>query len=145
MKVQEQDIYHGAALSQIVRHQSFKALNSGSSKQGHYLINSDRHVLVKYRTNSGPTWQFTFKPDEVAAIKKMAKKSQSVFLCLVCGQDTLCALNFDEIKILLSGTPDEQQSITIEAPASKSLRVRGSNGDLPRTVAHNAFPQKLFE
>lgn len=74
MKVQEQDIYHGTALSQIVRHESFKALNSGSTKQGHYLINSDRHLLVKYRTNEGPTWQFTFKPEEVAAIKKNGKK-----------------------------------------------------------------------
>jgi hypothetical protein len=145
MKVQEQDIYHGTALSQIVRHQSFKALNSGSSKQGHYLINSDRHMLVKYRTNDGPTWQFTFKPEEIAAIKKMGKKSQSVFLCLVCGQETICALQFDEIKILLSSTSDEQQSITIESPFNKSLRARGSNGDLQTTIPHNAFPHKLFE
>lgn len=144
MKIQEQDFYHGTALSQIVRHQSFKALNSGSPKQGHYLINNDRHVLVKYRTTDGPTWQFTFKPEEVAAIKKMGKKSQSVFLCLVCGQETICALDFDEIKVLLSPGSDEQQSIMIEAPANKSLRAKGSKGNLAWTVPHSAFPRKLF-
>lgn len=144
MRVQEKDIYHGIALTQIVQHESFKALNSGSAKQGHYLINSDRHLLVKYRTNDGDSWQFTFKPEEIAAIKEMLKKSELVFLCLVCGQTTVCALSFDEVKTLLSGKAEEQQSITVDAPANARLRVRGSNGELPQTVAHNAFPKKLF-
>lgn len=144
MKVQAQDIYHGIALAQIVRHESFKALNSGSAKQGHYLINSDRHLLVKYRTSNEDPWKFTFTPGEIAAIKKMAKKSKLVFLCLVCGQTTVCALSFDEIKTLLSGKAAEQQSITVESPANASLRVRGTKGELPKTIPHNAFPEKLF-
>lgn len=144
MKVQEQDVYHGIALSQIVRHESFKALNCGSTKQGHYLINSDRHLLIKYRTNDGDSWQFTFKPEEILALKKMIKKSNLIFLCLVCGQSTVCALTFDEIKAVLSPNSDDQQSITIDAPAGASLRVRGSVGELSNTVPHNSFPKKLF-
>jgi hypothetical protein len=123
----------------------FKALNSGSPKQGHYLINNDRHLLVKYRTNDGESWQFTFKPEEIAAIKDMGKKSKLTFLCLVCGQTTVCALSFDEIKSLLSGKSEDQQSVTVDAPANSSLRVRGTNGELPNTIPHNSFPKKLFE
>lgn len=48
MKIQDQDLYHGAALTQIVEHASFKALNRGSEKYGHYLVNKDQHVFIKY-------------------------------------------------------------------------------------------------
>lgn len=144
MKTQEQDFYHGVALAQIVRHESFKALNSGSPKQGHYLINNDRHLLVKYRTNDGDSWQFTFKVEEILAIKSMAKKSSNVFICLVCGGATICALTFDEIKELLA-PKSEHQSITVSAPVGGSLHVRGSLGELSKTVPHNSFPKKLFD
>ena len=144
MKVQEQDVYHGIALTQIGQHESFKALNSGSEKHGHYLINNDRHLLVKYRTNDGETWQFTFKPDEISAIKKMLKQSDLVYLCLVCGQTTVCALTFEEIKLLLLVDSKDQQSITVDAPAGASLRVRGTNGELKNKVPHNSFPRKVF-
>jgi hypothetical protein len=145
MKVQEQHVYHGIALAQIVRHQSFKALNSGSAKHGHYLINSNRHVLIKYRKNDGNSWRFTFQPSEIAAIRKIRAKSQFTFVCLVCGNVTVCALLFHEIETLLSFAEEDQQSITVDYPAGASLRVRGTNGELPHTIRHNDFPQKLFE
>lgn len=144
LKVQEQDIYHGIALAQIVRHESFKALNSASEKQGHYMVNSDRHLLVKYRTTEGPSWVFTFRPEEISALRAMSQKSQLVYLCLVCGYETVCALDFEEIKILLSPKAAEQQSITVDAPPNASLRVRGTLGELDKTVPHNAFPKKIF-
>lgn len=146
MRVQDQDIYHGIALAQIVRHKSFKALNHVLPKQGHYMINSDRHLLVKYRTSDdNGLWQFTFKPEEISALKKMGQKSNLVFLCLVCGQSTICALSLEEIKTLLViKKRNDQQSITVEFPIGLRLRVRGTNGKLPKTVPHNAFPQKLF-
>lgn len=42
MKTQEKDLYHGAALTQIVEHTSFRALNLAPVKgYGHHLVNSD--------------------------------------------------------------------------------------------------------
>ncbi len=56
MKIQEQDIYHGAALTQIAEHESFKALNKGSERYGHYLINADCHVFIKYSKAAVSPW-----------------------------------------------------------------------------------------
>jgi hypothetical protein len=66
MKIQEQDIYHGPGLVQIVEHKSFKALNRASSKYGHYLINTDRHVFAKYSTKKKTPW---LQPDTLRAEK----------------------------------------------------------------------------
>jgi hypothetical protein len=144
MKIQEQDLYHGAALTQIVEHESFKALNKGSQNYGHYLINTDRHVYVKYRKGSKSPWQFTLSPSEMAVIKSEAQKSQFVYLCLVCGNVTICALDFSEIQQLIDLNANSQQWIKVEVPRGGSCRVSGSKGKLKRTIAHKLFPDKVF-
>lgn len=145
MKTQELDIYHGIALAQIVRHKSFKAINSGSDKFGHYVINNNCHLLIKYRTNDEEPWTFVFSPEEIEALKEIVKKGDFVFVCLVCGNVTVCALSFEEIQDLLSGKSQVQQSITVKAQPNASLHVRGSQGALDKTIPHNSFPKKLFE
>jgi hypothetical protein len=145
MKIQEQHLYHGAALTQIVQHQSFKALNRASEKYGHYLVNTDRHVFVKYRTNDKSPWQYTFSPEELSTIDDEIKHKKRVFLCLVCGQTTVCALDADQIQVVLDLTKKEQQWIRVEVPSGSSCHVSGSKGKLEKTVPHNSFPDKVFE
>jgi hypothetical protein len=144
MKIQEQDLYHGAALTQIVEHQSFKALNRGSTKYGHYLVNTDRHVFVKYRTSSKSPWQHTFSQEEVQAIAAAIGASDKVWLCLVCGNQTICALERAEITTVLDMVAACQQWIRIEVPKGGSCHVSGSHGNLKKTVPHNSFPNKVF-
>jgi hypothetical protein len=145
MKIQEKDLFHGAALTQIVEHKSFKALNRATTKYGHYLVNTDRHVFVKYRKPNKSPWQHTFSDDEVAAIAAEIEKGHAVFLCLVCGNTTICALNTSEIQTLLNvNASSGQQWIRVDIPKGGSCRVSGSNGDLERTVPHNSFPKKVF-
>jgi hypothetical protein len=144
MKIQEQDIYHGPALMQIVEHRSFKALNRASTNYGHYLVNTDRQVFVKYRKTKRSPWQFIFAPDELSALSKAMSGAGSVFMCLVCGHFTICALNAKEIFQLVDLTEASQQSIRVEVPSGGSCHVSGSKGKLKKTVPHNSFPEKIF-
>lgn len=141
MKIQEQDTYHGSGLVQIVEHPSFKALNRGSNKYGHYLINTDRHVFAKYSSKKKSPWQFTFQPDDLNEIRKAGQKT---FAMLVCGKETVCALTLDEIGQVLDLDSINAQSITVEIPKGGSCHVKGTTGKLTKTIPHNAFPQKLF-
>ena len=146
MKVQEQDQYHGIALTQIVEHKSFKALNRASSKYGHYLVNTDRHVFLKYRTPVMSPWIFTLQADELKAIAAEVQVNQKVFLALVCGTITVCALDIDEVKELVDlSIKLGQQSIRVEVPQGGSCHVSGSAGSLKYTIPHNSFPNKVFE
>lgn len=144
MKIQEKHLFHGAALTQIVEHRSFKALNKASSHYGHYLVNTDRQVFVKYRTTENSPWQFVFSPDEIKRITQADSSDDALFVCLVCGPATVCALHGDEIKSVLDLQKGAMQSITVEVPTGASCRVRGSAGSLKRTVPHNSFPNKVF-
>lgn len=82
MKIQAKDFFHGAALTQIVEHPSFKALNKASDKYGHCLVNKDIRVFVKY-SNTDQPWQFTLNPDDSAATRVAAQQPGSTFLALV--------------------------------------------------------------
>jgi hypothetical protein len=144
MKIQEKDIYHGAALTQIVEHPSFKALNRATEKYGHYLVNTDLHVFVKYRKSSRSPYIFTVQPDELNHLGSVISSNNKVFFCFVCGRETICALDKNEILTVLNLASLNQQSVRVEIPKGGSCHVSGTAGRLTRTVPHNSFPVKVF-
>ncbi len=143
MKIDLKDLYHGAALTQIAEHPSFKALNKINGKYGHYLINTDRRVLVKY-CRTRPPWQFTFNPDDILTLRSDLGADGRTFLCLVCSGETVCALDEGEIRQVLEINRTHIQWVRVGCRVGGRLRVSGSRGELRRTVPHNAFPAKLF-
>lgn len=145
MKIQEQDRFHGPALMQIVEHTSFKALNRASKGYGHYLINTDRQVFVKYRTSKTSPWTFSFAPDELATIRSTLKSGDKVYVCLVCGPVTICCLSEEEVKEVIDVASTSPQSMRVDVPRGGSCHVSGSRGALARVVPHNSFPEKVFK
>ncbi len=143
MKVQEQDIFHGPGLVQIVQHESFKALNRGSAKYGHYLINTNRHVFAKYSSRKRSPWQFTFQLEDLASIESASSKGPT-YVMLACGHETVCALTLDELREVVDLDASVQQTIIVDVPRGGSCHVKGSLGKMKKTVPHNAFPRKLF-
>jgi len=144
MKIQEQDVYHGPALMQIVEHPSFKALNRASKRYGHYLVNTDRQVFTKYRKVKSSPWQFVFAPEELSTLSRALSGPDHVYVCLVCGHLTVCALSGDELQQLVDLAARSPQSIRVDVPSGGSCHVSGSKGRLKRTVPHNSFPNKIF-
>lgn len=146
MKVQEKDLYHGAALTQIVEHPSFKALNKADDKYGHYLVNHDRRILAKYTKKVDSPWQFTFSEDDMRIVgdNLRTKGDTRAFICLVCGDKTVCLLDEKEIWEVLDLSRVAWQWIKVDAPKGCSMHVAGSKGVCKRTVSHSCFPDKLF-
>ncbi|WP_144401691.1 hypothetical protein [Isoalcanivorax pacificus] len=144
MKIQEQDFYHGAALTQIAEHPSFKALNKGSSRYGHYLVNADCHIFIKYSRSSGP-WSFTFTSDQLEPLCNVQNSQADLFVCLVCGEETICVLNKEQLEVVIDMALTDSQWIRVEVPPGGRCRVSGSKGKLGKTVPHNTFPSCLFD
>lgn len=144
MKIDQKDLYHGAALTQITEYAGFKALNKADAKYGHYIVNTDRRILMKYSSAEG-SWHFSFNADDLATVKKDFKAKGKVFVVMVCGADTICILDRAEIETLLDFTGD-QQSIAVHYPKGGGLRVenRTLGKKLAHKIPHNAFPEKIF-
>ncbi|WP_077618364.1 hypothetical protein [Bacillus sinesaloumensis] len=144
MKIQMQDLYHGAVLTQITEHPSFTALNKPDSLYGHYQVNHDTRIFVKYLSKETSPWSFKISVSEMQSIQSDMDVTKNVFLCLVCGQQTICALNIQEFSNLIDLTSSENQYINVEVPTGGSMHVIGTAGSLERTLRHNSFPDKLF-
>ena len=139
----DKDFFLGAALCRIVEHQSFKALNKADDKYGHYLINADRRVLMKYSSGTSP-WQFTFNSDDLATLESDSRLRGSHYLVLVFGKQTFCCLKEADYAQVIDLSRAAGQRIDVDYPAGRSLRVRGSRGELGQTIPHDAFPKALF-
>ncbi|MCH8025547.1 MAG: hypothetical protein IH866_02020 [Chloroflexi bacterium] len=145
MKIQKQDIYHGPALMQIVEHPSFTALNKPDEKYGHYIVNTDRQLFVKYRDSDESPWRFTFQPEEIVAIKADIRRSNhETFICLVCGDFSICCLDSSELRSVIDLSSETTQWVSVEVPAGGSQHVAGSNGKLGYTIPHNSYPDKVL-
>lgn len=144
MKIQEQDMYHGAVLTQIVQASSFKAVNRGSTKYGHYRINDDRDLFVKYLKKVRGPWTFTTQASELAAMQAVLNSGRKLFLCLVCGKETICVLTSADISAVMDLSSSVPQWLRVEVPPGASCHVSGSTGALPRAIAHSAFPRNVF-
>ena len=145
MRIQAKDLFHGAALTQIVEHPSFTALNKVDEKYGHYLVNANIRLLVKYSSPSSSPWQFTFNENDLNSIcDDIMGEGVNFFTCLVCGTETVCLLSVEQLRAVIDLNAEESQWVRVEIPAGKSMRVKGSTGTLRRTIAHKAFPSDLF-
>jgi hypothetical protein len=142
MKIQQKNYYHGAALTQIIEHKSFKALNKADEKYGHYKINHDIRLMVKITSAADEPWKFTVNESDLAIIEEDINSGDQFFLCLVCGLDTICLLDCNQVQELLDISLRQQQWLRIKNTGS--LRACSARTELSHTIPHNAFPDKMF-
>jgi hypothetical protein len=142
MKIQQKDYFHGAALTQIVEHESFKALNKADEKYGHYKINHDIRLMVKITSIEDEPWQFTANASDLATMEEDLNSGDQFFLCLVCGLNTICLLDGSQVKQLLDTSSREQQWLHVRNTGS--LWVWSRRIELKNAIPHNAFPNKIF-
>lgn len=144
MKINEKHQYHGPALAQIVEHPSFKALNrANSGAYGHYLLNQECSLWMKYATGDEP-WQYTFTPEDLQTIR--GDSAPRRYYVLACGIHSICCLKHDELFALIDTSASTQQWIKVEAPPGTGLKVRGGKDPATiKTIPHSRFPDVLFE
>jgi hypothetical protein len=165
MKINDDHLYHGAALTQIAEHPQFTAINSfklqnGASRSA-FKINDEIGVFLKYATVTKAPFKeyvFTFRQEHLDEIAEIATKTQKVFLALVCvkGRE-ICCLPYKRLLELIQrrkkdrGYPEDQYTILVTMPEGKSFRVYVNAPDRKKVIlgkeiviSRNNFPNKIF-
>lgn len=146
MKIQRQDLFHGAALMQVVEHPSFKALNKApDGKYGHYILNNDTRLFVKYTTGAGPEYFFTLSADDVSSIRDDETGGHRVFLVMVCGEDTVCAVPSPDLWVLADKNTQASQQVWVRSYPGKSMRFGRGGHELVHTIPHSGFPAVVLD
>lgn len=165
MKIHDDHLYHGAALTQIAEHPQFTAINAlkvdGKPIHVAYRINDDISVYFKYASKPTPRFQeyiFTFTTDHIKELSKIAKATPKTFIAMVCVKDReICCLPYSELLKLIAkrekelGDTEDTHTIVVTVPKGKSLRVYVNMPGKKKiilgkeiVVNRNAFPSGIF-
>lgn len=164
MRINKDHLYHGAALTQVAEHPTFKAINEISNRgvrsRCAFLINHDIGLYLKYATEAkGPfkEYVFTFHRDHLKELQTLRGRSQKVFVCLICvSASHICCISYERLMDMIAerkqrkGSDEEAYTVLATIPAGKSFRVYMNvpgkrKALIKETIIHrNEFPDVIF-
>lgn len=141
---------HGAAISLITSQGEFQSITKPpGASQSEYLLNHDSALYMKYATEDADNenrWMFWFTPEHQEAIKRLSERYRNrTFIVLICYDEWVCILSYDEYRQCLDENQVENEWIEVTRPDGGGFRVRGKKDRLSRIIPLNAFPRILFE
>jgi len=165
MRINDDHLYHGAALTQIAEYPTFKAINAfamnGEKSRSAFTVNHDTGVYLKYATSPNGVGEYVFTFNvanlrELEALKEQYHKR--VFVVLICRRaKEICVLTIDQFEAKIKQREKAKQEsesnyqILVTVPSGKSFRAYvnypGKKGMLikPQTIiSRNEFPKALF-
>lgn len=103
MKIDRKDLYHGAALLQIIedrRHAivsrvpgaPYYSVSVGAARRGA----ENRYVYLKYVSSRREPFRFTFTSHERQFLQNESTRREPVFIALVCSASYVCVLDEEE-------------------------------------------------
>lgn len=165
MRINEDHLYHGAALTQIAEYPTFKAINAfsanGEKSRSAFTVNHDTGVYLKYasKPNSSGEYVFTFSADnlgELAALKEQYHKR--VFVVFICRKAReICVMTVDQFEAKIKqregakGESESNYQLLVTLPQGKSFRAYVNYPGKKRTfikphtiISRNEFPKAIF-
>lgn len=169
MKINDDHLYHGAALTQIAEYPTFKAINAfeptkGEKSRSAFIVNHDTGIYLKYATkhtaNKFKEYVFTFTQAHLDELALLKTKHPRVYIVLVCytakGAKEICTLTLDKFdehrtaREKANHGPEPQYQLLVTAPANKGFRVYMNAPGRKKTsleqqiVNRNEFPKAIF-
>lgn len=143
--IREFEFYHGVVFSKLIhglKLASIKLYPTVSNSS--YIINDDIGTYVKYSSKRISPWQFSFKKIHRDEILEMKTKTREVFILLVCHDDGVLVLNFDEFKNVVDFEYKNMEWISVARRSREKYSIKGSGGKLRHKIGANEFPYKLI-
>lgn len=164
MKINEDHLYHGAALTQIAEFPTFKAINAfelgGDKSRSAFIVNHDTGVYLKYATKPTKAFKefvFTFTQANLKELGQLKAQHPRVFIVLVCyGAKEICTLTLERFeehraaRETANHGPEPNYQLLVTVPANRSFRVYMNAPGKKKTslsqqiVSRNEFPKAIF-
>ena len=137
--------FHGAAIIRVIRHESFRSVKVCEENDCSYLINDDSGIYLKYSQKRLSPWSFTFSEEHVREIEDMNERLGKVFVGLVCNEDGICCLDWQEFATVISTESTMYPKwISVSRMKGEKYSVWGRDGKLKHKIGNNDFPRKIF-
>lgn len=144
--IKEFEFFHGVVFARLLhgtqRLVSIRAFNPNSNAA--YVVDNTIGIYIKYSSKRMTPWRFTFSPEHRTEIEQLRASMLEVFVVLVCSDDGVVCLSYDELKRILSDQDAGHQWISATRHKREMYSIEGSSGRLEFKVGKDDFPSKLF-
>lgn len=144
--IKEYEFYHGVVFTEIL-HAAKKGISIRSfptKDNASYVLDDRIGIYIKYSEKRLSPWRFSFQKRHQEEIYEMKNKIGEVFLLLVCHDDGIAALSYDEVIKILNEVPGCVEWISVARGKRQMYTIKGSEGKLEYKIGHNEFPAKIF-
>ncbi|MXV16890.1 hypothetical protein [Hufsiella ginkgonis] len=144
--IKEFEFYHGAVMTRLI-HGSKETLSIvpyPSVSNASYVVNGNTGIYIKHSAKRMSPWRFSFQKEHQSELLQMNTQLAIVFLILVCGDDGIVTLSYNDLKLILDDVHGEVEWISASRNPRKEYTVKGSDGQLGRKIGKNDFPRKIL-
>ncbi|MBN8586093.1 MAG: hypothetical protein J0M37_13465 [Ignavibacteria bacterium] len=166
MTIDDDHLYHGAALIQIAEDKHFTAINSMTYKniiyRSAYRVNTKIGVYFKYASKphyKHKEYLFTFMSNNLRELEKIRKVTPKLFIALICVKGKqICLISYKELQEMIKirentlGKSENQYTVLVNLPKGSSFRAYINYPGQKNTylgkqliVSRNDFPKKIFK
>ncbi len=145
--IKEFEFYHGAVFTQLIQASASRLCIKPYKASGNssYVLNDNIGLYIKYSSKRMSPWRFSMQKIHQEEILEMKNHFNEVFLIVICGDDGIVILNFEELKRILNDAHEEIEWISAARNPGKEYTIKGSDGTLGRKIGKNNFPKKILE
>lgn len=166
MKIQDEQMYHGAALAQIAEDDRFTAINAlkvgGKKLKSAYKVNASIAVYLKYASKPNAPFKeysFTFNSTHLDNMRKIALSDHDLYVALVCMKDReVCCISHGQLLDLVRarkeafGGKEPQYTVLCTLKPNEAFRVNMNEPGKRKTyllskpllITRRRFPGALF-
>jgi hypothetical protein len=144
--INEFEFFHGVTFARML-HVVQKELTIkpySPSDNAAYVVNGSIGVYIKYSAKRLSPWRFSFQQRHRDRIVEMRKNVGNIFILLVCNDDGVVILTFEEFMQVLDETQEATQWISATRNRRQMYSIKGSDGKLGFKVGKDEFLEKLF-
>ena len=144
--IREFEFYHGAALARLIHSSypvSIKLYPTPSNAS--YIINNKVGLYLKHSSQRMTPWRFSFSRGHQEEISEIKEKIGKVVIGLICYDDGVVGLNYEEFNDLLTNINRGTEWICVSRKAKHKYSVKGSDGKLHYKIGEGEFAQKVLE
>lgn len=144
--LKEFEFFHGVVFARVLHNSKVPVSISGYPTQSNssYVVNSNAGIYIKYSSKRMSPWRFSFQKQHQDEILEMKNRLGEVFTVLVCNDDGIVCLSFDELKMILDTEHDEVEWISAARRPREKYEVKGSDGKLRFKIGNSDFPDKVL-
>ena len=144
--ISEFEFYHGVVFARML-HTTQKQLSIrpySTSDNAAYVVDDSSGIYIKYSSKRLSPWRFSFQKRHQETILEMKRSIGAVFLLLVCNDDGVVVLTFEELRQILDDNHETVEWISATRNRRQMYSIKGSDGTLGFKVGRDEFLHKMF-